>query len=261
MTKLFSSPDGFIKTEVSHGTTRRAAMQRAAVSVAVIGTSSQAQSMRDTTTSRNPVSMGNSQKPVAADAMPQMLTTQLVVNGASHTLVADSRTTLLDALREHLDFKGSKKGCEHGQCGACTVLVNGRRVNACLSLVAMHDGQAITTIEGLTPKATNPVAKLAPAQALLAVNPLGALQAAFVKHDGFQCGYCTPGQICSAAGMLEEVKRGMPSVVTVNLTGTASLLTDEEIRERMSGNICRCSAYPNIVAAIREVAQQTGVST
>ena len=124
----------------------------------------------------------------------------------------------------------------------------------------MHDGHAVTTIEGLTPKAANPPGKLAPAQALLAVNPLSALQTAFVKHDGFQCGYCTPGQICSAAGMLAEVKGGMPNVVTANLARNAGPLTDEEIRERMSGNICRCSAYPNIVAAIREVAQQTGVT-
>ena len=195
-----------------------------------------------------------------AGPIPQMLTTRLVVNGAEHTLTADSRTTLLDAMREHLALKGSKKGCDHGQCGACTMLVDGRRINACLSLVAMHDGESVTTIEGLAPKGTLAVDKLAPAQALLAAIPLGALQAAFVKHDGFQCGYCTPGQICSAAGMLAEVKLGMPSHVTADLTAASGALTDEEIRERMSGNICRCSAYPNIVAAIREVAQQPGAT-
>ena len=240
-------------------TTRRTALQFSAVAVAAASRLSVASAQVPTSgTSSLPTSSTmNAQQ---ADPLPQMLTTQLMVNGAAHTLIADSRTTLLDALRENLALKGSKKGCDHGQCGACTVLVDGRRVNACLSLAAMHDGHAITTIEGLTPKAANPPGKLAPAQALLAVNPLSALQAAFVKHDGYQCGYCTPGQICSAVGMLAEVKRGMPSVVTANLAGTASPLTDEEIRERMSGNICRCSAYPNIVAAIREVAQQTGVT-
>jgi len=180
--------------------------------------------------------------------MPQRLTTRLIVNGQTHEFTADARTTLLDALREQLDLKGSKKGCDHGQCGACTVLVEGRRINSCLSLAAMHDGQAITTIEGLsTPAAT----------ATQAPTTLHALQAAFVKHDGFQCGYCTPGQICSAAGMLAEVKLGMPSHVSGDPKAAKQVLTDEEIRERMSGNICRCSAYPNIVAAIREVAQQT----
>ena len=183
--------------------------------------------------------------------MPHLLTTRLVVNGQSHELHADSCTTLLDALREHLDLKGSKKGCDHGQCGACTVLVDGRRINACLSLAVMHDGQAITTIEGLTSPAAS--AAKAPAN-------LHALQAAFLKHDGFQCGYCTPGQICSAVGMLAEVKLGMPSHVSASLNTPLQPLTDEEIRERMSGNICRCSAYPNIVAAIRDVAQQPGVA-
>ena len=187
--------------------------------------------------------------------MSHLLTTRLIVNGQTHELQADSRTTLLDALREHLDFKGPKKGCDHGQCGACTVLVEGRRINACLSLAVMHDGQAITTIEGLsTPAAATDKPP----------TTLHALQAAFLKHDGFQCGYCTPGQICSAAGMLAEAKLGMPSHVSDdasgNLGGNQLMLTDEEIRERMSGNICRCSAYPNIVAAIREVAQQTGAA-
>ncbi len=160
----------------------------------------------------------------------------LNVNGHEHHLTLDTRTTLLDALREHMDLTGSKKGCDHGQCGACTILLNGRRINSCLSLAVMHDGDAITTIEGLGQPGN-----------------LHPLQAAFVHHDGYQCGYCTPGQICSAAGMLAEAKAGAPSFVTADLEGKAAL-TDAEIRERMSGNICRCSAYPNIVAAIREVA-------
>jgi xanthine dehydrogenase YagT iron-sulfur-binding subunit len=163
----------------------------------------------------------------------------LTVNGAAQSLTVDTRTTLLDMLREHLGFTGSKKGCDHGQCGACTVLVDGRRINACLTLAVMHDGDSVTTIEGLADG-----------------EKLHKLQAAFVQHDGFQCGYCTPGQICSAAGMLNEHKAGWPSVVTEELAAQATL-SDAEIRERMSGNICRCSAYPNIVAAIREAAGET----
>jgi xanthine dehydrogenase YagT iron-sulfur-binding subunit len=173
-----------------------------------------------------------------------MLNTKLSINGKSYELTVDPRTTLLDALREHLQLTGSKKGCDHGQCGACTVLVDGRRINSCLTLAVMHDGQAITTIEGL-------------AQG----EELHPLQSAFLKHDGFQCGYCTPGQICSAVGMLAEVEMGMPSHAGTDLNSSAGKLSDEEIRERMSGNICRCSAYPNIVAAIREVAAQSGVSS
>ncbi|WP_083545752.1 2Fe-2S iron-sulfur cluster-binding protein [Sulfitobacter alexandrii] len=164
--------------------------------------------------------------------------TQLNINGASHELEADSRTTLLDALRNHLGLTGSKKGCDHGQCGACTVLVNGRRINSCLTLACMHDGDEITTIEGLgTPDALSP------------------MQDAFVRHDGYQCGYCTPGQICSATAMLEELRAGWPSNVTENLEAEVGLSV-EEIAERMSGNICRCAAYPNIVAAIAEIAEQ-----
>jgi xanthine dehydrogenase YagT iron-sulfur-binding subunit len=173
---------------------------------------------------------------------PQLIQTQLRVNGKTYAINADSRTTLLDALREHLQLTGSKKGCDHGQCGACTVLVEGRRINSCLTLAAMHDGQAITTIEGL-------------AQG----DALHPVQASFLKHDGFQCGYCTPGQICSAVGMLAEVKRGVPSHVSADLNQPGPL-TEAEIRERMSGNICRCSAYPNIVAAIQEVAAQPGTT-
>ena len=161
----------------------------------------------------------------------------LQINGQPYSLTLDPRTTLLDALREHLTLTGSKKGCDHGQCGACTVLIDGRRINSCLTLAAMHDGQAVTTIEGLAWG-----------------NDLHPLQAAFVEHDGFQCGYCTSGQICSAVGMLAESRQGMPSYVTDDLTQPAAELTDAEIRERMSGNICRCAAYPNIVAAIKQAA-------
>ncbi len=164
-------------------------------------------------------------------------TVTLQVNGQAHEMTLDLRTTLLDALREHLHLTGTKKGCDHGQCGACTVLLDGRRVNACLTLAVMHDGQQVTTIEGLgTPAALHP------------------LQAAFVRHDGYQCGYCTPGQICSAVGMLDEAARGMPSHVSATLS-ERPLLTPEEIRERMSGNICRCGAYANILDAIEDVAE------
>ncbi|MDB5681173.1 MAG: 2Fe-2S iron-sulfur cluster binding protein [Sphingomonas bacterium] len=160
---------------------------------------------------------------------------RITINGISHEVEVDVRTTLLDLCREHLGLTGAKKGCDHGQCGACTMLVEGRRINSCLTLAVMHDGDTVTTIEGLgTPDNLHP------------------LQAAFVRHDGFQCGYCTPGQICSAQGMLDEVAMGWASHVSGDLDHVE--LTDVEIRERMSGNICRCSAYPTIVDAIREVA-------
>jgi xanthine dehydrogenase YagT iron-sulfur-binding subunit len=160
------------------------------------------------------------------------------VNGRSMPLDLDPRTTLLDALREHLHLTGTKKGCDHGQCGACTVLINGRRVNSCLTLAVMHEDDDIVTIEGLgSPGSLHP------------------LQAAFIERDGFQCGYCTAGQICSAVGMLAEVKAGWPSHVTADVASPGIALTDAEIRERMSGNLCRCAAYPNIVAAIRDVAE------
>jgi xanthine dehydrogenase YagT iron-sulfur-binding subunit len=160
----------------------------------------------------------------------------LDVNGKKHALELDTRTTLLDALREHLHLTGTKKGCDHGQCGACTVIVEGRRVNSCLTLAVMHDGDRITTIEGLgTPERLHP------------------MQAAFVKHDGYQCGYCTPGQICSAVAVLDEIKEGIPSHVTEDLTARPRL-TAEEVRERMSGNLCRCGAYSNILDAIDDVA-------
>lgn len=167
--------------------------------------------------------------------MDQILHISLKINGHEYGLSLDPRTTLLDALREYIGLTGSKKGCDHGQCGACTVLVNGRRINPCLSLAVMHADDAITTIEAIDNATVN------------------ALQAAFIEQDGFQCGYCTPGQICSAAGMLNEIAAGMPSHATMNLNETPTL-SGSEIRERMSGNICRCAAYPNIIRAIEQVA-------
>jgi xanthine dehydrogenase YagT iron-sulfur-binding subunit len=161
----------------------------------------------------------------------------LRVNGTEHALTVDARTTLLDALRERLGLTGAKKGCDRGQCGACTILVDGRRVNSCLALAVAHQGAEILTIEGL---ATG--------------EDLHPLQRAFVEHDAFQCGYCTPGQICSAVALLDEARRGWPSAVTENLAATEVTLDDDEIRERMSGNLCRCAAYVSIVAAVREQA-------
>jgi len=167
---------------------------------------------------------------------PVLSKVSLKVNGEVRELELDTRTTLLDALREHLNLTGTKKGCDHGQCGACTVIVDGRRINSCLTLAVMHEGASVTTIEGLgTPDKLHP------------------MQAAFVKHDGYQCGYCTPGQICSAVAVLDEIKHGMPSHVSADLTAQPQL-TAAELRERMSGNICRCGAYSNIADAITEVA-------
>jgi xanthine dehydrogenase YagT iron-sulfur-binding subunit len=164
--------------------------------------------------------------------------TTLRINGEAHQFELDPRVTVLDLLREHLHLTGTKKGCDHGQCGACTVLVNGQRINSCLSLAVMHDGDEITTIEGIANG-----------------TQLHPMQAAFVEHDGLQCGYCTPGQICSAVALLNEVKAGAPSFVTPNIADVRPIdLTDDEIRERMSGNICRCGAYVGIVAAVRSVA-------
>jgi xanthine dehydrogenase YagT iron-sulfur-binding subunit len=160
---------------------------------------------------------------------------QLIVNGQPVDVTCDVRTSLLDLLREHLHLHGTKKGCNQGACGACTVLVDGERINACLALAVQCDGREVTTIEGIGSAAS-----------------LHPLQSAFVEHDGFQCGYCTPGQICSAVGMLRELARGVPSHVTRILTDEQFALTHDELRERMSGNLCRCGAYNGIVDAITE---------
>ena len=188
----------------------------------------------------------HSPAPLSSGAAPLAPVTpvavSLTVNGRALSLTLDPRVTLLDLLREHLHLSGTKKGCDHGQCGACTVLVGGERINSCLSLAVMHEGDEVTTIEGVGgPDSLHP------------------LQEAFIEHDGFQCGYCTPGQICSALGMLDELGRGVPSHVSADLLEVA--YSDDEVRERMSGNICRCAAYPNIVAAIAQVNAQTSVST
>jgi xanthine dehydrogenase YagT iron-sulfur-binding subunit len=162
----------------------------------------------------------------------------LRVNGSTHRLTVDVRTTLLDALRERIGLTGTKKGCDRGQCGACTVIADGRRINSCLALAVAHDGADLVTIEGLADG-----------------DDLHPLQQAFIRHDAFQCGYCTPGQICSAVALLDEAARGWPSAVTSDLAAESVVLDDDEIRERMSGNLCRCAAYVNIVAAIREQAR------
>lgn len=172
---------------------------------------------------------------------PEVVDVTLRVNGTKRNLKIEPRVTLLDALRDRMSLTGTKKGCDRGQCGACTVLINGARINSCLSLAIMYDDVEITTVEGL-------------AQG----NQLHPVQAAFIKHDGFQCGYCTPGQVCSAVGAIAEAKAGTASAVTADIRKQGQVeLTDIEIRERMSGNICRCGAYPGIVAAVQEVSQAT----
>jgi xanthine dehydrogenase YagT iron-sulfur-binding subunit len=174
-------------------------------------------------------------------AMPPFVPPQPVnlhINGKQYELSLEPRATLLDTLREVIGLTGTKKGCDRGQCGACTVLVDGRRINSCLTLAIMQEGKEITTVEGLARG-----------------DELHPLQAAFIEHDAFQCGYCTPGQLCSAAALLDEVRAGNPSAVTPDVRDAQVALNDDEIRERMSGNLCRCGAYPNIVAAIRAVAR------
>ena len=172
-----------------------------------------------------------------AAAAPVLVEISLRVNGVERSLVVDTRMSLLDLLRERVGLKGAKKGCDHGQCGACTILLDGRRVNSCLALAVAHQGAELVTVEG--------IAK---------AGELHELQRAFIAHDGLQCGYCTPGQLCSAVGMLREVAAGWPSSVTRQLAAADVRVTDEEVRERMSGNLCRCGAYGNIVAAVLEAA-------
>jgi xanthine dehydrogenase YagT iron-sulfur-binding subunit len=197
--------------------------------------------------SRRGVLIGTATSAILAHSSPAQVSTaarsevaamdvSLEVNGERHSLTLDPRTSLLDALREHLHLTGTKKGCDHGQCGACTVIVDGRRINSCLTLAVMHEGDKVTTIEGLgTPDKLHP------------------MQNAFIVHDGYQCGYCTPGQICSAVAVLDEIKAGIPSHVSASLTD-APRATNDEMRERMSGNICRCGAYSNILEAMADVA-------
>jgi xanthine dehydrogenase YagT iron-sulfur-binding subunit len=184
------------------------------------------------------LAFGEAETPYVAAPVENPVTVSFTVNGAKKSIELDSRMTLLDALRERLGLTGSKKGCDHGQCGACTVIIDGRRVLGCLTLTAQCEGKSITTIEGLAKG-----------------DELHPIQAAFIKHDAFQCGFCTPGQICSAVALMQEAKNGEASYVTqgVRQKAAALQLSDNEIRERMSGNLCRCGAYPNIVAAIREV--------
>ncbi|KQO85944.1 aldehyde dehydrogenase iron-sulfur subunit PaoA [Methylobacterium sp. Leaf91] len=172
----------------------------------------------------------------AGTEKPVLAKVGFTVNGERRELELDTRTSLLDAVREHLHLTGAKKGCDHGQCGACTMIVDGRRINSCLTLAVMHQDASVMTIEGLGKP-----------------GDLHPMQAAFVKHDGYQCGFCTPGQICSSVAVIAEIKSGIPSHVSADLNGTYEV-TDAEIRERMSGNICRCGAYSNIVEAITEVA-------
>ncbi|KND55262.1 Periplasmic aromatic aldehyde oxidoreductase, iron-sulfur subunit YagT [Candidatus Paraburkholderia kirkii] len=176
--------------------------------------------------------------PASTPVPPAAVPVRLTINGHSYELQVEARTTLLDALREYAELTGTKKGCDRGQCGACTVIASGRRINSCLTLAVMHDGESITTVEGLAPDG----------------DTLSPLQRAFIEKDAFQCGYCTPGQLCSATSLIAEYRAGDASAVTADVRFRPAQLSDDEIRERMSGNICRCDAYPNIVAAVKSIA-------
>lgn len=221
----------------SGGQTRREFLVNAAsVSAAIALTGALTDDAEAAEAINDPVKAVAIQNPVP----PQTIAVDLNVNGQMHKVSIDPRTSLLDALREYMGLTGSKKGCDHGQCGACTVLVDGRRINSCLTFAVMYQGNKITTIEGLE-----------------AEDKLHPVQSAFIKHDGFQCGYCTPGQICSAVALLGEAKSGCLSAVTDDMASDKITLTEHEIRERMSGNLCRCGAYPGIVAAIKELSEQT----
>ncbi|HEU4372792.1 MAG TPA: 2Fe-2S iron-sulfur cluster-binding protein [Telluria sp.] len=191
---------------------------------------------RDTVTDEQSPSLARRAPGPRAPATP----VQLNINGKDYRVLLEPRVTLLDALRDYIGLTGAKKGCDRGQCGACTVLVNGRRINACLTLAVMHEGDRITTIEGVADG-----------------DQLAPLQAAFIEHDALQCGYCTPGQICSAIACIAELRAGTASAATADVRQAPPELNGDEIRERMSGNLCRCGAYPNIVSAIRKVASRT----
>ncbi len=233
---MHHNPDAHLSAHPpsAHGMSRRRVVQTAAL--AGVASAGMTAKPRGALAAEPATATGALPKAASADLLPQIMTVNLRINGKAESVTLDTRTTLLDALREHLALAGTKKGCDHGQCGACTVLIDGRRANACLALAVMVDGADITTIEGLS-----------------SGGALHPMQQSFLTHDGFQCGYCTPGQICSAVAMLDEARRGMPSHVTADLAQASVTLSDEEIRERMSGNLCRCSAYPNIVKAIRSV--------
>jgi xanthine dehydrogenase YagT iron-sulfur-binding subunit len=235
------SPDAETETEAETNTrrtddattrpSRRRFLQSAAATVAVSAAPlARAQQPQQSAASTQPA-------PPPASAAPTQ-PVKLTINGHPYELQVEARTTLLDALREYAELTGTKKGCDRGQCGACTVIVAGRRINSCLTLAVMHDGEAVTTVEGLAPSG----------------DALAPIQRAFIEKDAFQCGYCTPGQLCSATALIEEYRRGEASAVTADVRFRPAQLSDDEIRERMSGNICRCGAYPNIVAAVKAVA-------
>ncbi|MDR5829013.1 2Fe-2S iron-sulfur cluster-binding protein [Caballeronia sp. LP006] len=228
------SPDTRDTDDAAQKPSRRRFLQSAAASAAVaaapLASTARAQQQAATPAVAPPAT--------SAPTMPVKLT----INGHPYELQVEARTTLLDALREYADLTGTKKGCDRGQCGACTVIAGGRRINSCLTLAVMHEGESITTVEGLAPGG----------------DALSPLQRAFIEKDAFQCGYCTPGQLCSATALIDEYRAGDASAATADVRFRPAQLSDDEIRERMSGNICRCGAYPNIVAAVKFVASSQG---